>query len=45
MTELSDYPKSERLRAYDIEAISVSIVCNKFGDHDPNGMLYECADL
>lgn len=40
MTELSDYPKSERLRAYDIGAISVPIVCNKFGDHDPNGMLY-----
>ena len=27
-------------KPYDIEAISLPIVYNKFGDHDPNGMLY-----
>ncbi|MBQ7901747.1 MAG: multicopper oxidase domain-containing protein, partial [Clostridia bacterium] len=27
-------------RTFDIEAISLPIVYNKFGDHDPNGLLY-----
>ena len=40
MTELSDYPKSDFVRVFDIEAISLPIVYNKYGDHDPNGMLY-----
>ena len=40
MLELSDYPSTGQLRSYDIEAISLPIVYNKFGDHDPNGMLY-----
>lgn len=38
--ELSDYPNIGRVRIYDIEAISLPIVYNKFGDHDPNGLLY-----
>ena len=28
------------IRNFDIEAISLPIVYNKFGDHDPNGLLY-----
>lgn len=40
MTELSDYPKSDCVRVFDIEAISIPIVYNKYGDYDPNGMMY-----
>lgn len=40
MTTLSDYPKQAFVRTFDIEAISIPIVYNKYGDHDPNGMLY-----
>lgn len=39
-TELSDYPKSDCVRVFDIEAISIPIVYNKYGDYDPNGMMY-----
>ena len=27
-------------RNFNIEAISLPIVYNKYGDHDPNGLLY-----
>ena len=40
MVELSDYPNTGQLRIYDIEAISLPIVYNRFGDHDPNGLLF-----
>ena len=40
MLELSDYPGTGQVRIYDIEAISLPIVYNKFGDHDPNGLMY-----
>lgn len=40
MTSLSDYPSSTFVRNFDIEAISIPIVYNKYGDHDPNGMIY-----
>ena len=40
MTELTEYPDTGQLRVYDIEAISLPVVYNKFGDHDPNGMIY-----
>lgn len=40
MTNLSDYPSCKFVRTFDIEAISLPIVYNKYGDHDPNGMLY-----
>lgn len=40
MTELTEYPNTGQLRFYDIEAISLPVVYNKFGDHDPNGMIY-----
>jgi len=40
MLELLDYPNTSQVRIYDIEAISLPIVYNKFGDHDPNGLMY-----
>lgn len=40
MLELTDYPNTGQVRIYDIEAISLPIVYNKFGDHDPNGLMY-----
>ena len=40
MPELSAYPNTGQLRVYHIEAISLPIVYNRFGDHDPNGLLY-----
>lgn len=40
MLELSEYPAIEQVRVYDIEAISLPIVYNKYGDHDPNGLMY-----
>ena len=38
--ELSDYSNTGQVRVYDIEAISLPIVYNKYGDHDPNGLIY-----
>ena len=40
MLELTDYPNTGQVRIYDIEAISLPIVYNKFGDHDTNGLMY-----
>ena len=40
MTKLSDYKPRNFIRTFDIEAISLPIVYNKYGDHDPNGLLY-----
>lgn len=40
MINLSGYPASHIIRTFDIEAISLPIVYNKYGDHDPNGLLY-----
>lgn len=40
MIELTEYPDCENVRVFDIEAISLPVVYNKFGDHDPNGMIY-----
>lgn len=40
MLELTDYPNTGKCRTYDIEAVSLPIVYNKFGDHDPNGLMY-----
>lgn len=40
MMELRDYPKVQKCRFYEIEAIEIPIVYNKYGDHDPNGLLY-----
>lgn len=38
--ELCNYPQQEKIRYYDIEAIEIPIVYNKYGDHDPNGLVY-----
>lgn len=38
--QLCEYPKPERVRNFEIEAISIPIVYNKYGDHDPDGMMY-----
>lgn len=40
MLAFSEYPDVKQVRVYDIEAISLPIVYNKFGDHDPNGLMY-----
>lgn len=40
MIELTDYPNTGPVRVYDIEAISLPIVYNKFGDYNPNGLMY-----
>lgn len=38
--ELCCYPTPEKKRFYEIEAIEIPIVYNKYGAHDPNGLLY-----
>lgn len=38
--DLCCYPSVEKTRYYEIEAIELPIVYNKYGDHDPNGLLY-----
>ena len=40
MNHICDYPDSHIVRTFDIAAISLPIVYNKYGDHDPNGLLY-----
>lgn len=38
--ELCKYPKRENTKTFHIEAIQIPIVYNKYGDYDPNGLLY-----
>lgn len=38
--ELCCYPQKKTVRTFEIEAISIPIVYNKYGDYDPNGLLY-----
>lgn len=38
--ELCNYPCNCKTRHYEIEAIEIPIVYNRFGDHDPDGLLY-----
>lgn len=38
--ELYCYPQKKTVRTFEIEAISIPIVYNKYGDYDPNGLLY-----
>lgn len=40
MINVSAYSSPHNVRTFDIEAISLPIVYNKYGDHDPNGFLY-----
>ena len=37
---LFDSSKKRIVREFEIEVISIPIVYNKYGDHDPNGLLY-----
>lgn len=38
--ELCKYPGRGNVRTFHIEAIQIPIVYNKYGDYDPNGLLY-----
>lgn len=38
--ELCAYPTRQTVRYYDIEAIQIPIVYNRYGDYDANGLLY-----
>jgi FtsP/CotA-like multicopper oxidase with cupredoxin domain len=38
--ELFNDHRKQIVREFDIEVISIPIVYNKYGDHDPNGLLY-----
>lgn len=38
--KLYNYPCPNQTRYYEIEAIEIPIVYNKYGDYDPNGLLY-----
>lgn len=38
--ELCSYPCECKVRTFQIEAIEIPIVYNKYGDHDPSGLLY-----
>lgn len=40
MLKLEAYSKCSVARYFDIEAISLPIVYNKYGDYDPNGVMY-----
>lgn len=43
MFHTSEYPAAGPVRTFDVEAISVPIVYNKYGDYDPNGLMYALA--
>lgn len=38
--ELCKYRDMGNVRVFHIEAIQIPIVYNKYGDYDPNGLLY-----
>lgn len=38
--ELCKYPEAGKVRTFHIEAIQIPIVYNKYGDYDPDGLLY-----
>lgn len=42
--ELCKYSECNRVRTFQIEAIQIPIVYNKYGDHDPDGLLYVLAE-
>lgn len=42
--ELCRYPVCNQIRTFEIEAIQIPIVYNKYGDHDPDGLLYVLAE-
>lgn len=44
MLHTTEFPTANCIRTFNIEAISLPIVYNKYGDHDPNGMMYVLAE-
>lgn len=38
--DLCRYPVKQTVRTFQIEAIEIPIVYNKYGDYDPNGLIY-----
>ena len=38
--QLCQYPCQSRIRRFTVEAIQIPIVYNRYGDYDPNGLLY-----
>lgn len=38
--DLCRYPVKQTVRSFQIEAIEIPIVYNKYGDYDPNGLIY-----
>lgn len=42
--ELCQYPRTCRIRYFQIEAIQIPIVYNKYGDYDPDGLMYVLAE-
>lgn len=42
--ELCQYPQKGNVRRFRIEAIQIPIVYNKYGDHDPDGLMYVLAE-
>ncbi len=38
--QLCQYPCQNRIRRFTLEAIQIPIVYNRYGDYDPNGLLY-----
>lgn len=42
--ELCKYTIEERVKKFEVEAIQIPIVYNKYGDHDPEGLIYVLAE-
>ena len=42
--DLCQYPSRNKTRCFKIEAIQIPIAYNKYGDYDPNGLLYVLED-
>ncbi|MGN0485488.1 MAG: multicopper oxidase domain-containing protein [Lachnospiraceae bacterium] len=42
--ELYKYRDTENVREFFVEAIEIPIVYNRYGDHDPNGLMYVLAE-
>lgn len=40
MNDLWENCRDRKIRDFNIEAIQLPIVYNKYGDHDPKGLLY-----
>lgn len=42
--KLCQYPKMGNIRTFHIEAIQIPSVYNRYGDYDPDGLLYVLED-